>query len=239
VTARAPREITPPSVTAGGVRAPARGGRLTRALLRCGLAAGPVFAATTAVEGALRPDYRALRHPVSSLALGTRGWVQVANFTVSGMLCAAFAAGLRRAATPADPPAGPLLFGAAAGGLLLCGLFPADPVNGYPPGTPLTPDPVTPAGLAHLVASSAIMVGVPATTALYARSALRAADRRWAGLSAAVGALAAGSFAAACAGFAQVPRLPRVAGGFQRLAMLGGFGWLQALAVRSLRRLPR
>jgi len=211
--------------------------RLTRALLRCGLAAGPVFAVTTGVEGALRPDYRALRHPLSSLALGTRGWVQVTNFTVTGALCAAFAAGLQRAAAPVDPPAGPVMFGVAAAGLLVCGLFPADPVNGYPPGTPLIPDPVTRAGATHLLASGAVMIGVPATTALYARSALRAADRRWAGLSAAAAALAAGSFTAAGAGFAQVSGLPQIAGALQRLAMLSGFAWLEVLAVRTLRRL--
>jgi len=41
----------------------------TRGLLRCGLAAGPAFAAAFLVEGAIRADgYQSLRHPVSSLA---------------------------------------------------------------------------------------------------------------------------------------------------------------------------
>ena len=47
--------------------------RWTRRLLRCGLAAGPVFTATFLLEGATRDGYRPLRHPVSSLALGPRG----------------------------------------------------------------------------------------------------------------------------------------------------------------------
>ena len=58
----------------------------TRGLLRCGLAAGPAFVAAFLVEGAVRDDYRPLRHPVSSLALGPRGWIQTGNFAVTGAL---------------------------------------------------------------------------------------------------------------------------------------------------------
>ncbi len=68
----------------------------TRRLLRCGIWAGPVFTATFLAEGAARDGYRPLCHPVSSLALGPRGWVQTANFAVTGVLCLAGAAGLRR-----------------------------------------------------------------------------------------------------------------------------------------------
>ena len=38
----------------------------TRRLLRCGVAAGPVFVAVFLLEGAVRDGYRPLRHPVSS-----------------------------------------------------------------------------------------------------------------------------------------------------------------------------
>ena len=68
-----------------------------RRLLRCGVWAGPVFAAMFLAEGAVRDGYRPLRHPVSSLALGPRGWIQTANFAVTGVLCLAGAAGLRLA----------------------------------------------------------------------------------------------------------------------------------------------
>ena len=49
--------------------------------------AGPVFAATFLAEGAVRESYQPLRHPVSSLALGPRGWIQAVNFAVTGVLC--------------------------------------------------------------------------------------------------------------------------------------------------------
>jgi hypothetical protein len=68
-----------------------------RTLLRCGIWAGTAFAATFLAEGALRDGYRPLRHPVSSLALGPRGWIQTANFAVTGAACLVGAAGLRLA----------------------------------------------------------------------------------------------------------------------------------------------
>jgi hypothetical protein len=74
--------------------------------LRCGLVAGPAFVIVFSADGATRPGYRPLRHPVSSLSLGPRGWVQVTNFAVTGALYLAAAAGLARAADPATRAAG-------------------------------------------------------------------------------------------------------------------------------------
>src|SRR5918998_980221 len=92
---------------------PARPPRhLTRFLL-AGALAGPLFLGAFLVEGAYRAGYDPMRHPISSLALGRTGWVQIASFLVSGMLTLAFAVGLRRTLRP-----GP---GAAAGPLLVAG----------------------------------------------------------------------------------------------------------------------
>jgi len=64
---------------------PGRPAIWTRRLLRCGLAAWPVFVTAYLVEGAARDGYRPLRHPVSSLALGPGGWAQAANFAITGI----------------------------------------------------------------------------------------------------------------------------------------------------------
>jgi hypothetical protein len=81
---------------AGAVPGSAR----TRALLACGAIAGPLFTIAWALEGATRPGYEPLRHPVSSLELGPLGWTQQANFIVAGALTLGFAVGLRRALRP-------------------------------------------------------------------------------------------------------------------------------------------
>ena len=48
------------------------------------------------LEGAVRDGYRPLRHPVSSLALRPRGWIQAGNFAMAGTLFLAGAAGPAR-----------------------------------------------------------------------------------------------------------------------------------------------
>ena len=83
-----------------------RGKPWIRRLLGCGLVAGPVFVSVFLAEGAARDGYRPLRHPVSSLALGPRAWVQAGNFVVTGTLFLAGAAGLSRAGGPEASRAG-------------------------------------------------------------------------------------------------------------------------------------
>jgi hypothetical membrane protein len=103
----------------------------TKALLACGVIGGPLFIVIFLVEGATRANYEPLRHPVSSLALGDYGWVQVANFIVVGLLTLAFAAGLRHTLRPGKGSTlGPLLVGIWAVGLLGAGVFVTDPVSG-------------------------------------------------------------------------------------------------------------
>ncbi|QVQ50022.1 DUF998 domain-containing protein [Spiractinospora alimapuensis] len=107
----------------------------TRRLLACGLLA-PLFVVVILVEGALRPDYASAHRFGSELALGERGWVQIANFVVTGMLVLAFSAGVRR--TLAGGRAGvvaPVLgviFGLC---LIVGGVFVTDPKPGYPAGS--------------------------------------------------------------------------------------------------------
>ena len=140
-----------------------RPGRLagqTRRLLRCGMWAGPVFTATFLAEGAARDGYRPLRHPVSSLALGPRGWIQTANFAVTGVLCLAGAVGLRLTSDRlAGGRAGPILVAAAGAGLIGSAAFPTDPVGGYPPGTPDLPARFSHAGTAHNLAAIPVFAG--------------------------------------------------------------------------------
>ena len=47
------------------------------------------------------------------------------------------------------------------------------------------------------------------------------------------------AFGLASAAFAQTPALVRFGGLLQRIAVGSGFGWLSAVAVDAMRRLPR
>ena len=51
-----------------------------------GMIAPALFVAVFSIEGWLRPGYNALSTYVSALSLGPRGWIQIANFLVFGLL---------------------------------------------------------------------------------------------------------------------------------------------------------
>ncbi len=214
-----------------------RGRRATaKRLVRCGAAAGPLFVTTFLVEGARRQRYNPLRHPVSSLSLGSRGWVQVANFAVTGTLYLAGAAGLAR--LPSSRGGGRLnaaTFAATGIGLLGSACFRTDPVSDYPPGTLDAGPESTSAGKLHYVAAVPIFLGIPAGSLASSVRSLRKGERGWALYSAATGASTLVTTGMFGAGFSQSPRFVNRAGLLQRIAIVTGFGWLTAVAVRALR----
>jgi Protein of unknown function (DUF998) len=221
-----------------------RPGRLagqTRRLLRCGMWAGPAFAATFLAEGAARDGYRPLRHPVSSLALGRRGWIQTANFAVTGGLCLAGAAGLRLASDrPAGSRTGPVMVAAAGAGLIGSAMFRTDPVGGYPPGTPDMPATFSRAGTAHNLAAVPIFFGLPAAAACYGWRSWRAGQPPGFALYCAATAVTMPvTVALAGEGFGQSSGLGGYGGLFQRASIISGFAWLTAVSARALHELRR
>ncbi len=220
-------------ITVDHVGVPARARLARRGPLYCGAAAGPLFVSVFLIEGARRPAYQPLRHPVSSLSLGPRGWVQVASFATAGMLYLAGAAGLAR--SPGQAPGNRIAAAALSAtglGLLGSATFRTDPVSGYPPGTPATPVQPTTAGAMHNLAAVPIFLGIPAAAFSCAWRFHRAGRPGWAAYSAATGAAMLTTTGLFGAGFSQNPRLVSYAGLFQRAAIVTGFSWLTALSTR-------
>jgi hypothetical membrane protein len=213
--------------------------RLDKSLLWSGVVAGPVFVAAFLLEGARRPDYQPVRHPVSSLVLGPQGWVQTVNFSTAGALYLAAAIGLFRdtAQTPSTR-VGPAVIGAAAVGLIGAGVFRTDPVSGYPPGTPDALTRYTPRGALHDLFSVPTFLGLPAAALIYARAFHRRNELGWATYSAGTAAVMLAAFGLASAAFSQAPTLVRYGGLLQRVCVTTGFSWLTALALHALRHDP-
>lgn len=65
----------------------------TRALLGCGVAAGPLFLLTLVIQILARPEFRFTRSQPSLLSIGPWGWIQIANSIVGGLLVIAGALG--------------------------------------------------------------------------------------------------------------------------------------------------
>jgi Protein of unknown function (DUF998) len=211
----------------------------TKTLLACGVIAGPLFVVAFLVEGATRAHYEPLRHPVSSLAFGDAGWTQRANFLVTGLLILAFAIGLRRVLRPLGGITwGPLLVGTCAVGLLGAGIFVADPMNGYPPGSPDKRLDYSTHGVLHDLFSTPFFLGLPVTCFVLSRWFAARGKRGWAAYSAVTGVVLVSAFILSSAGFGQTEGLVDVAGLFQRVTLTVGFGWLTLLAVHFLRSPP-
>lgn len=127
---------------------------VTRSLLRWGVLAGPFYLAVGLMQALLREGFAFARHPLSVLANGPGGWIQTANFVLSGLMVIAAAVGLGRALGPKSRAMAWLLggFGLA---MLVAAMFPADPVDGFPPGTPRGfPTAISTTGLTHFIAGA-------------------------------------------------------------------------------------
>jgi hypothetical protein len=127
---------------------------MTPVLLRCGMVAGPCYLAVGVGQGLVRDGFDFARHPLSVRANGPGGWIQTANFVVTGLLVLAAAAGFRRALGPKSRGVTWFLglYGVA---MIAAAVFPADPVDGFPPGTPLGfPTSISTTGLVHFISGA-------------------------------------------------------------------------------------
>ncbi|MBS1528847.1 MAG: DUF998 domain-containing protein, partial [Bacteroidetes bacterium] len=70
--------------------------RLHTFLLCCGIIGSALFAIVNFSFSAVSPDYDVARQSIGELALGEYGWIQSANFMVTGVFLCAFAIGLRK-----------------------------------------------------------------------------------------------------------------------------------------------
>lgn len=206
----------------------------SRKLLAAAFVAGPLFTVVYLAEGAFRGHgYSPFRHPVSSLALGPRGWEQVLNFVVCGLLTVLFSIGLRR--TLRSGPGAlalPLLVAVWGAGLIGAGIFETDPIGGYP----TTASPVTLHGQLHDLAFSLPAFTALAFAMLTAGVAFGRRRLRTFALYSALSSIAfIACFVLATLGFSGTEPWVSTAGLWQRLRLSVGWLWLGLLAANGFR----
>lgn len=203
---------------------------MQRKLLAAGVIAPPLFVATIFIESATRPDYSSWRHYVSELALSSDGWMQVANFVVTGALTLVYALGVWRA-TRARAGAAALVIYALA--LIAVGIFVTDPALGYPPGASGAQ---TAHGRVHAVAG---LVAFTSTSAVCFLFSARVPPRAW-GIGAGIATLAfvvAANAAGALDGSGVITNAP--VGLLQRISIVTGQVFFFTLAWRLFNESPR
>jgi hypothetical protein len=134
---------------------------VTRLALLAGVVGPPLFVATFLIEGATRRGYDPIRLQVSYLSLSDQGWMQIANFCLSGALAIFFAWGLRQALRSGRVSFwAPLLIATYGLGLIVSGVFVTDAAFGYPPGTPNGAERVTTFhGVLHVIPGTPLTFG--------------------------------------------------------------------------------
>lgn len=187
--------------------------------------AGPLFYLSALAQMLTRPGFDLRIHPLSQLATGDLGWIQIITFVLAGLGLICLSIGHRRVVTRGLGRAAIPIFVALSGaGFIAAGLFPQDPANGFPVGVADGPaaEPTWHALLhmgAAIVAFTALAVA--ATVAL-----IRAIRERRA-------AAAIGSGVVAIALLA--PVIPDIASIQVAITRLFAFGWCTVTAISLLK----
>ena len=209
---------------------------LNRNLLTAGALAGPLYIALGLLQMAIRPTFDITRHPLSILSNGDLGWIQIANFVVAGALTFLGAIGIRqvirsgRASESDTFPWGPILVGIYGLGLIAAAIFPADPMLGFPPGTPEDAMSVSTTGLLHFVAGAVGFLSLIAGCFVFARRFFKQGERGWGFYSVATGVI----FFAAFVGIASGGGNPVFNVGFA-IAVVAAWAWISALCLKFRR----
>lgn len=204
----------------------------TAALLACGILAGPIYMGVGMLQIIFRDGFDPLRHTLSLMSLGVGGWIQIANFILAGLLVVAGAAGAKKAMhTGRGRTWGPLLLMVYGLCVIASGVFVADPMNGYPPGTPDgPPETMSWHGGLHFMAGGVGFLAIIAATFVFARRYATLGMRGWSVYSAATGALFLVSFM----GVASGSQHPAVFLAFW-IGMALIWTWITAIFVQLLR----
>jgi hypothetical protein len=206
--------------------------RVTRSLLGYGVLAGPFYVGVILIQSFFRAGFDIRHDDVSLLANGSLGWIQIANFVITGLMVVACAVGMRRALADGRGSLwAPRLVGIYGLCLIAAGIFVADPMNGFPPGTPAgRPVHMTLHGSLHIAAAGIGFLCLVAACFLLAQRFSAEHRRAWALFSRATGVL----FLVGFAGLASGSTSTFAVLGFW-VALLLVWGWLAAVSLQLYR----
>lgn len=202
-----------------------------RALLFCGVLQGPLWVGVVFVLGATRSDYDPLRQSTSTLALGEWGWVQIANFVVTGLLTLAFAVGAWRFLRASKGMTlGPALIGVWSAAMVGAGVFVTDPRDTYPSGTS------GPSGssVLHDMFAGLGFLAIVAAFLVFARWFRRRQRRIWAFYCVATAVVCLVTVILASYGWGRSGGIAEWSGLFQRISVVTAHVWLTAVATHLL-----
>jgi uncharacterized membrane protein len=198
-----------------------------------GATASVLFVAVFVLEDLLSPGFNWLSTAASEHSIGPHGWIQISAFVVTGLLILAFASGVARELGRDGSMLGHRLLTILGCCILLSGPFVADPAP-----VALYSREATWHGIVHGILGAIAFTLMPAICFVFYRRFRK--DQQWRSL--ATWTLAASAVivsAIVLLKIAQLEPLHRLAGLFQRIALITFFGWTFAFAARLGRIRPR
>lgn len=205
----------------------------TRVMLFSGVALAPLFYILAVGQILTRPGFDIRRHIISMLSLGDQGWIQIANFVITGVLAVTCALGVRRVLGHSRGGTwGPLLIGAYGIGMIMAGIFPTDPALGFPPGAPAgTPATMSLHATIHTIAFFVAFLSLVAASFVFSRRFFSLRRRGWGIYCAATGVTAPLLIVLGSIVNEWVGVIIAVAGAI-------AFGWVSVIAARLLAERP-
>lgn len=139
---------------------------VTRSPLGWGVVAGPFYVVVGLVLALTRPGFLLGEHALSLLMLGEWGWIQRVNLILAGLMVLAAALGFFRAIRSGRGLAIAVLIAIYGLCLVLSAVFPPDPVEAFPAGSP--GGVASTSGILHLVFGALGFVSLAAAAFAYA-----------------------------------------------------------------------
>ena len=210
-----------------------RGAAVTRSLLGYGVLAGPFYLAVGLAQAFLRDGFVFSRHPLSVLANGPGGWVQTANFVITGLMVIAAAVGFARVLAPASRATSWWL-GAFGASMIAAAVFRADPMDGFPAGTSVgPPTAMSVTGMMHFIVGTLGFTALGVSCFVAARAMSRRGMPRLARLSVASGVLVLVAFFGGGA-------FANTSGGILGIwiSVVAGWAWLATMSLHLYRVAP-
>lgn len=205
---------------------------VTRSLLGWGVVVGAFYLVIGLAQAFVRDGFDLARHQLSLLMLGDFGWVQTVNLILSGLMVLAAAVGFARAmrGTSAAGWAAALLgvFGAC---LIASGIFPPDPMAGFPDAATSTD--ATVSGVLHLAFGAVGFVCLAAAAFVVGGWFDRRQAPAFARTSRIGGAVVVVGFIGGAVLSTQVVGVLSL-----WVAVVAGFAWLAAASVHLYRTVP-
>ncbi|MBB6671824.1 DUF998 domain-containing protein [Cohnella nanjingensis] len=202
---------------------------VTRLLLLGGVISAPLFFIIAIVQVITRTEFDIKRHAISTLTLGDLGWIQSANFIVTGLLAVLAAIGARGLLMRGTGRAGLWLIGVYGIGMIMAGLFKPDPGLGFPSGAPEgMPTSMSGHAALHSMAFFASFICLIAAMVVFSRRFRVQGERGWRVYCLSASILAPLLIVAGMGINIWVGIIMGVAG-------MVAFGWVSALAARLLK----